>query len=104
MGILSSRNGSERQRDWALAVGLILAVVAAYWPALSGGFLLDDDLHVTRAELRSLAGLWRIWSEPGATQQYYPVLHTAFWLEHRMWRDAVLGYHLVNVGLHAMAA
>ena len=36
-------------------------------------------------ELRSLGGLWRIWSELGATQQYYPLLHSAFWLEHRLW-------------------
>jgi tetratricopeptide (TPR) repeat protein len=51
-----------------------------------------------------LQGLWRIWFELGATQQYYPLLHSAFWLEHRIWGDAVLGYHLVNVALHAISA
>ena len=88
----------------ALAVILLAAVVLAYFPALLGGFLWDDDAHVTRAQLRSLHGLWRIWSEVGATQQYYPVLHTAFWAEHRLWGDHVLGYHLVNVLFHAAAA
>ena len=34
-------------------------------------------------------GLWRIWTEVGATQQYYPLLHSAFWLEHRLWGDAL---------------
>ena len=34
---------------------------------------------------------------PGATQQYYPLLHSAFWLEHKLWGDATLGYHLVNI-------
>jgi tetratricopeptide (TPR) repeat protein len=48
--------------------------------------------------------LWRIWFRIGATQQYYPILHSAFWLEHLLWGDSVLGYHLVNVGLHATAA
>jgi tetratricopeptide (TPR) repeat protein len=88
---------------WAWA-GIYLATLAAYFPALRGGLLWDDDAHVTRPELRSWAGLGRIWSEVGATQQYYPVLHSAFWLEHRLWGDATLGYHLANVLLHATAA
>ena len=49
-------------------------------------------------------GLWQIWSNPRATQQYYPLLHSAFWIEHRLWGDATLGYHLANVLLHAAAA
>ncbi|MGA7382829.1 MAG: tetratricopeptide repeat protein [Terriglobales bacterium] len=54
--------------------------------------------------MQSLHGLWRIWFELGATQQYYPLLYSAFWIEHRLWGDAVLGYHLANVALHALAA
>jgi len=80
------------------------AVVLAYLPAISGTFLWDDDAHVTRPELRSLAGLWRIWTDFGATQQYYPLLHTAFWVEHGLWGNAVAGYHLVNILLHGLSA
>jgi tetratricopeptide (TPR) repeat protein len=83
---------------------LFAVVLVAYIPALNGGFLWDDDAHVTRAGLRSLHGLWRIWFEAGATQQYYPVLHSAFWVEHRLWGDSVVCYHLANVALHATAA
>ena len=97
-------DGPHRRRDFTLAVLLFAAALLAYLPALRGGLLLDDDLHITKPELRSLGGLARIWFEVGATQQYYPVLHTAFWLEHRLWGDAVLGYHLINVLLHASAA
>jgi tetratricopeptide (TPR) repeat protein len=86
---------------WALLVSVTLI---AYLPALQGGLLWDDDQHVTSLELRPLHGLWRIWFDIGATQQYYPLLHSAFWMEHRMWGDAVLGYHLVNIVLHATAA
>jgi tetratricopeptide (TPR) repeat protein len=85
----------------ALIAGLSLA---CYWPALRGGLLWDDDAHVTRPGLRAVSGLWQIWSDPRATQQYYPLLHSAFWAEHRLWGDATLGYHLANVGQHALCA
>ena len=80
------------------------ATFIAYHPALHGGPLWDDFGHITVPELRSLGGLWRIWSELGATQQYYPLLHSAFWLEHRLWGTAFLGYHLANVALHSASA
>lgn len=83
---------------------MVCATVAAYLPALHGGMLWDDASHVTRPDLRTLHGLWRIWFDLGATQQYYPLLHSAFWVEHALWGDAVLGYHLVNVLLHALSA
>lgn len=83
---------------------IFIAAIVAYWPALSAGYIWDDGGHVTRPELRSLAGLGRIWFKLGATQQYYPLLHSAFWFEHRLWGDAPLGYHLINVLLHATTA
>lgn len=83
---------------------VFLSVLVAYWPALNGKFIWDDVAHVTRPDLRTWDGLGRIWFEVGATQQYYPLLHSAFWLEHRLWGDAPLGYHLVNLLLHGAAA
>jgi tetratricopeptide (TPR) repeat protein len=83
---------------------IVCAAFVAYLPALRGGMLWDDAGHVTRLDLRPLHGLWRIWAGPGATQQYYPLLHSAFWVEHSIWGDSVLFYHLVNVALHALAA
>jgi len=80
------------------------AVMLAYLPAIRAGFIWNDRDYVTKPELQSVAGLGRIWFELGATEQYYPVLHTAFWLEHRLWGDAAVGYHLLNVLLHATSA
>ena len=95
--------GRNRTDSWWCFL-IFSAVIVAYLPALSGGLLWDDAGHVTRSELRSLAGLSRIWFEFGATQQYYPVLHSAFWVEHLVWGDSTLGYHLLNVFLHAASA
>lgn len=71
---------------------------------MRGGFLWDDNAHVTRSELRSTAGLVRIWFDVGATQQYYPLLHSAFWIQHKLWGDRTIGYHTINVILHVCAA
>lgn len=91
-------------RKLAVPALLVVATCIAYTPALHGGFLWDDAAHVTRPELRSVDGLRRIWFDLGATQQYYPLVHSAFWVEHRLWGDAPFGYHLVNVLLHAAVA
>jgi tetratricopeptide (TPR) repeat protein len=93
--------GARDAVTWAL---MLAASLFAYLPALTGGLVWDDNMHVTRADLQSLHGLWRIWFDLGATQQYYPLLHSAFWLEHRVWGDAVVGYHLTNLVLHAVSA
>ena len=90
--------------DSVLCAMIFCATLAAYFPALRGGLLWDDSSHLTKPGLQSFHGLWRIWFELGATQQYYPLLHSAFWLEHRIWGDAVAGYHLTNVALHALSA
>lgn len=72
---------------------------------LHAGWVWDDDVYVTANPLlETAAGLRDIWLRPGATPQYYPMVFTAFWIQHRLWGDAPLGYHLANVALHALVA
>lgn len=94
----------RRVSRWIPAAAVVAATSIAYAPVYRAGFIWDDDAHVTRPDLRGWDGLARIWSDFSSTQQYYPVLHSAFWLEHRLWGDAAPGYHLLNVLLHAAAA
>ncbi len=101
MAKTTTPSGGRAAGEWAVVA---FAALAAYAPALRGGFVWDDDAHVTKAALRSVHGLWRIWFSLGATQQYYPVLHSAFWVEHRLWGDFAFPYHLLNILLHATAA
>ncbi len=88
-----------------LCVLISAVTLAAYYPAIRGGFIWDDDDYVTQnLHLRSAAGLARIWLDPGAVPQYYPLVHTTYWLEYRLWALEPLGYHLGNVLLHLLAA
>jgi hypothetical protein len=82
---------------------VLLATCLVYLPAMGGGRLVDDDISITKPSLQSLSGLYYIWFSPTATLQYYPLVHTAFWLEHKLWGDALVGYHLVTLLWHGIA-
>jgi hypothetical protein len=84
---------------------IILMTLVAYIPAMQGGYIWDDDVHVTdNSTLRTPDGLRRIWFELGAVPQYYPLVHTTFWVEYHLYQLEPFGYHLVNVLLHAFNA
>ncbi len=104
--MLQSLFVNTRWNSRALLGGaLLLAVIVAYLPATRAGFIWDDDSYITgNATLRSVDGLRRIWFEPGATTQYYPAVHTLFWLEYRVWGVAPAGYHWINILLHGANA
>jgi tetratricopeptide (TPR) repeat protein len=91
-------------RDLAWGLLLSAATFIAYWPAWNGQPVWDDDAYMTKPELRSATGLARIWIQPGAVSQYYPLVHTVFWVEHRLFGDATPGYHLLNIFLHVFSA
>ena len=93
---------TARQRTIAAGVALLVLMVATiYLPALRAGTIWDDPEYVTQnTTLRSAEGLKRIWLEPGATPQYYPLVFTTFWLEYRLWELRPFGFHLTNVLLH----
>jgi len=107
---LASQAPKPFSTDWlrqpvVLAGWLVVLVVAAYLPALHSGFIWDDDAYVTEnLTLRSPGGLWQIWSQLAATPQYYPLVHTSFWLEYHLWELNPLGYHVDNVLLHILAS
>jgi len=90
------------------AIGIALLVIlalTAYGPALRGDFIWDDDQYVKENPLlKDADGLRRIWTEPRASLQYYPLVFTSFWVERHLWGLDPLGYHLVNVLLHTLGA
>ena len=81
---------------WLRALVLIVLTAVAYVPALDCGFIWDDDAYVLENEtLQEPGGLARIWGDVEATPQWYPLVHTTFWLEARLWGLEPMGYHAV---------
>ena len=86
-------------------IALFLLAVLTFVPSMTNGFIWDDPAYVIDNQtLKSADGLWRIWTEPQSVPQYYPMVHTTFWLEARLWgTDRAPGYHIDNILLHALA-
>ena len=99
--------GNSSPKPVYLGVVLLAVTLAAYLPSLFCGFIWDDDVGIVENQnLETFEGLQRIWSKPSETPQghYWPLVHTSFWLEYRLWGLHPMGYHLVNVLLHSVAA
>ncbi|PYK71339.1 MAG: O-GlcNAc transferase [Verrucomicrobia bacterium] len=85
------------------AAFLVAVTVLAYLPALRNGFIWDDDAWLMHNRtLEGVNGLYRLWSDLLALQQYYPITGTAFWIQYQLWGFHPFGYHAVNVALHTL--
>jgi hypothetical protein len=90
---------------WLLLILLPALTLLAYLPVWHAGYIWDDDFYVRNNwTLHDLNGLKHIWFDTEATPQYYPLVHTTFWLEYHAWKLDPAGYHIVNVVLHALGA
>ena len=102
-----TRCGVDRQQRYG-ALLLLVALLLSYLPVTQAGFIWDDFIIVTSKAVSAWSGLWQLWFDPFNTytpentyeDHYWPLLYTSFWLEHKLWGFAPLGYHLVNIGLH----
>ncbi len=83
---------------------IVLAAFLAYFPALSGGFIWDDNTLLTDNQIiRASDGLWRFWFTAKVTD-YWPMTNTTFWIEWRLWGMNSTGYHVTNLTLHIVEA
>ena len=86
-------------------VGVVIIIVAvslAYFPSISGGFIMDDDELLTNNSLiKAPDGLFRFWFTTEAPD-YWPVTNTTFWIEWRLWGMNSTGYHTTNLILHVI--
>ena len=97
----------QHTSEGAKGSALALLAIAAYLPALAGGFVWDDWIFVTEPLIRRWEGLVSIWLSPSDVKgenHYWPIVYTTFWLEHKLWGFHAVGYHAVNILLNALNA
>src|ERR1017187_2845081 len=88
---------------WSGAL-IVLLTVVAYFPALHGGFIWDDDDHLTKnPAMLSTAGLKQIWSSLAGAGEGPGTLPT-FWVAHRCWGLNPQPYPAINIGGQAANA
>ncbi|MCX7723283.1 MAG: tetratricopeptide repeat protein [Verrucomicrobiae bacterium] len=101
--------GSQRTPDFGVGlriagiVAIVLVTALAYWPALDGDFIWDDDAYVTRNPLLTEPdGLYRIWFTAHKQSQYFPLTFTTLRFAYQLWGLNSVGYHALNIGLHCV--
>ena len=91
-------------RPWLQPLALALLVLVSYLPAmLARDFVWDDVTMIGSRAVREPGGLRLIWFDPGeipAEGHYWPLVYTAFRLQHKLWGATAAGFHVVNVLLH----
>lgn len=84
---------------------LLVVTVLVYLPAMRCGYIWDDDYYVTANDtLRDVDGLVRIWTQPGAVPQYYPLVHSVFWVQYQLFELNPVSYHAVNLLCHVLVS
>ena len=90
-------------KEWLFVIALIAAVFLVYQPVWHAGFIWDDDTFLVNNPLIKLPdGLYQFWFTTNAPD-FFPLTSTTLWLEWRLWGTNPLGYHIVNVLLHALS-
>ena len=93
---------SSRVPVWLLGLLLVGAVIIAYLPVWHAGFIWDDDAFVNNPLIKHSNGLYQFWFTTNAPD-FFPLTSTTLWLEWRLWGANPLGYHAVNMLLHALS-
>lgn len=72
--------------SWLQGTSLLaILIFSAYFPTFQNSFIWDDNRYLTQNPyLKDIEGLKRFWLDLSAMPQYYPMVFTSFWVEHKI--------------------
>ena len=83
---------------------IVVLCLTTYASSVRNDFIWDDDSYVyANPYIQKTEGLSAIWLTH-RLPQYYPITFTTFWIEHQLWGDHPLGYHISNLIFHILNA
>ncbi len=83
---------------------ILILTLLIYIPAITAGFIWDDDKFLTENPLiKASNGLYRFWFTTEAPD-YFPLTSTSLWIEWRLWGMNASGYHVMNILLHIVSS
>jgi tetratricopeptide (TPR) repeat protein len=89
-----------------VVVGLVAAVLTAFWPALHNGFVNYDDIHYLTENPQVRQGfsaetLW--WAlTTGRPNYWHPLTLLSHMVDWQLYGPAPMGHHATNLGLHVV--
>ncbi len=87
---------------WLGVAVIFVATLIAYQPSLSIGFWTDDFWYVEMVGRLSVPDYLRSYFDPSLQWRWYrPMQGVQWWLEYAFLRGEPVGYHLIQILLHA---
>lgn len=96
-----------------LAVGLAVAVAAVWSPALSGGFVWDDQFDIVRSdrlhqidavvEVFRHGAMWTASQPEAKVATYRPLATASLAIDYQLYGLSPLGFHATSIILHVLA-
>lgn len=95
-------------KDWLRALLLVLVALVIHTPALSGERIWDDDyLAHDNPFIKSPLFVFEVFRHhlflDSLSAHYRPVQNISFIFDYFFWNDDTYGFHLTNIGLHALS-
>lgn len=105
---MANKKAKQRQSHASNKFYAAMAIVAitflTYIPSINNGFIWDDIAWIIKSPIiNTKDALYRYWCTM-QSPDYFPFVHTLFWIEWKLWGASNVCWHIFSIFLHACTA